>query len=218
MGEIVLVRHGQANSRATSEAEYDRLSPLGHDQARWLGDWIDTHEGGFDRVHCGTLRRQQETTAGIRSGSTVEVPEVDARLNELDYFALSRDMEIQHGLPPPRKDDWPDHMAQTFAAWEAARIAGTEPFADFEGRIREMIAEAAVPGRRVLCVSSAGVIGTAVRLVLGLPVSSMAQLVLPIGHTSITRLRVRHDGAFLHSFNATPHLDAPNRAAARTTF
>ena len=37
MGEIVLIRHGQANSHATTEEDYDRLSPLGHDQARWVG-------------------------------------------------------------------------------------------------------------------------------------------------------------------------------------
>jgi broad specificity phosphatase PhoE len=29
MGEIILVRHGQANSTATDEAGYDRLSDLG---------------------------------------------------------------------------------------------------------------------------------------------------------------------------------------------
>ena len=37
MGEVVLVRHGQANSGATDEESYDRLSDLGHQQARWLG-------------------------------------------------------------------------------------------------------------------------------------------------------------------------------------
>jgi phosphohistidine phosphatase SixA len=44
MGELVLIRHGQANSAANDEDGYDRLSDLGHQQARWLGDWLRAHE------------------------------------------------------------------------------------------------------------------------------------------------------------------------------
>ena len=56
MGEITLVRHGQANSAATDEAGYDKLSELGHQQAAWLGDWINAHDGPFDAVFSGSLR------------------------------------------------------------------------------------------------------------------------------------------------------------------
>jgi phosphohistidine phosphatase SixA len=41
---LVLIRHGQANSAANDEDGYDRLSDLGHQQARWLGDWLRAHE------------------------------------------------------------------------------------------------------------------------------------------------------------------------------
>jgi phosphohistidine phosphatase SixA len=61
MGELVLIRHGQANSAANDEAGYDRLSELGHQQARWLGDWLRAHEAPFDRVLMGSLRRHRET-------------------------------------------------------------------------------------------------------------------------------------------------------------
>ena len=50
MGEITLVRHGQANSSATTEAGYDMLTELGHQQAEWLGHWIHAHDGPFDAV------------------------------------------------------------------------------------------------------------------------------------------------------------------------
>jgi len=43
MGEIILVRHGQANSAADNEDDYDKLSDLGHQQAKWLGEWMRTH-------------------------------------------------------------------------------------------------------------------------------------------------------------------------------
>ena len=40
MTEVILIRHGQANSGARSEADYDRLSPLGRQQAAWLADHL----------------------------------------------------------------------------------------------------------------------------------------------------------------------------------
>ena len=53
MGEIILVRHGQANSYATTEEDYDRLSELGHQQAQWLGDWFRDHAYQFDHIVSG---------------------------------------------------------------------------------------------------------------------------------------------------------------------
>ena len=40
MSFITLIRHGQANSSATTEEGYDNLSELGKTQARWLGEQI----------------------------------------------------------------------------------------------------------------------------------------------------------------------------------
>ena len=56
MTEIVLVRHGQANNTATDEAGYDRLSPLGLQQADWLGAHMRATNPHFDRVITGTLK------------------------------------------------------------------------------------------------------------------------------------------------------------------
>jgi broad specificity phosphatase PhoE len=213
MGEIVMVRHGQANSGATSEAEYDRLSPLGHQQAAWLGDWMRRHETPFDHVLSGTMRRHRETAQGM--GVTPD--KADDRLNELDYFALARDVEITHGLAQPASEqDFASHIPQTFKAWHAAEITGAEPFAGFEARIRTVLVEAAEPGRRVLCVTSGGVIAMALRLALDLDTERLAQVLLPIYNSSIHRFRVLDSGTFLSSFNAIPHLDAPERADSRS--
>ena len=65
MGEIILVRHGQANSAARDEASYDRLSALGAEQARLLGDWFRAQDIGFDRVLAGTLSRHRATAAAM---------------------------------------------------------------------------------------------------------------------------------------------------------
>lgn len=73
MGTITLVRHGQANSSAKDEDGYDRLSPLGWQQAEWLGDWFRDQEENFDLVLSGSLRRQRETSAAIGFNT----PEID---------------------------------------------------------------------------------------------------------------------------------------------
>ena len=213
MGELYLVRHGQANAGATTEEGYDRLSDLGHRQARLLGAWMRDHETPFDLILSGDMRRHRETAEGM--GVTPD--HIDPRLNEMQYLALVRDMEVNHGVAPPiGPDDFADHIPQTLAAWEQATIQGSEPFATFEARIAEALAEAAKPGKRVLCVTSGGVISMVMRGALGLNTDQMAHVLLPIYNSSLHRFRIRPEGTFLMTFNGIPHLDPPELAALRT--
>ncbi|PVA05309.1 histidine phosphatase family protein [Thalassorhabdomicrobium marinisediminis] len=213
MGELYLVRHGQANSGATTEEDYDRLSGLGHAQARRLGDWMRNHEGPFDQVLCGSMRRHRETAKGMGYAPD----HIDARLNEMEYFALVRDMEVNHGIrPPASSEDFADHMTQTLNAWEQTTIAGAEPFSTFETRIQAAVSGATKPGKRVLCITSAGVIAMVMRGALGLSIEQMAHVLLPIYNSSLHRFRIRPEGTFLLTFNGIPHLDAPDLADQRT--
>lgn len=213
MGELYLVRHGQANSGATSEEDYDRLSDLGHRQAALLGAWMRDHEAPFDLTLSGTMRRHRETAHGMGYAPDLE----DDRLNEMHYFALARDMQVNHGIAPPAgPDDFATHMPQTLAAWEKATIDGSEPFATFETRILSALAEAAKPGKRVLCVTSGGVISMVMRGALGLSTDQMAHILLPIYNSSLHKFRIRPEGTFLMAFNGIPHLDRPDLADHRT--
>ncbi|MEM7670279.1 MAG: histidine phosphatase family protein, partial [Pseudomonadota bacterium] len=191
MGEIILVRHGQANSAATDEESYDKLSDLGHQQARWLGEHFRAHGLAFDLVLSGALIRHQETAAGMG----VAPDRLDTRLNELDYFNLSDALEAARGVPRPNGDRFAEHMPMVMQAWHAAEIQGQESFASFESRIRDVLKEAEQPGKRVLCVTSGGVIGMALRLILGLDPTRMAPILLPIFNTSIHRIAGRPRGA-----------------------
>lgn len=213
MGELYLVRHGQANSGATTEEDYDRLSDLGHAQAELLGHWMRDFEAPFDQVLSGTMRRHVETAADM--GFTPD--HNDARLNEMEYFALARDMEVHHNIARPETpEDFATHMPQTLAAWEKTTINGSEPFATFESRINAALAEAAKPGKRVLCVTSGGVISMVMRGALGLSTDQMAHILLPIYNSSLHKFRIRPEGTFLTAFNAIPHLDPPTLADHRT--
>lgn len=215
MGELYLVRHGQANTGATTEEEYDRLSELGHKQAGMLGDWMRDHEAPFDLTLSGDMRRHRETANGMGYPADRE----DNRLNEMHYFALVRDMQVNHGIAPPEgPDDFATHMPQTLNAWEQATIDGAEPFATFEARILAALAEAAKPGKRVLCVTSGGVIAMVMRSALGLSTTQMAHVLLPVYNSSLHKFRIRQEGIFLTAFNAIPHLDRPELADHRTHY
>jgi len=216
MGELILVRHGQANSAANDEDGYDRLSDLGHQQAAWLGDWLREYEAPFDRVLMGSLRRHRETAEGI--GEVGATPEVDPRLNELDYFNLSQAHAARTGAARPTPDTFVDHIVDVMEAWHRAEIQGNESYASFEGRVAEVLDLAATPGKRVLCVTSGGVIGMMARHLLNLDPARMAHLLVPIRNCSIHRISVLNQATILSGFNATPHLDTPDRIHARTEY
>lgn len=216
MGELVLVRHGQANSAANDEDGYDKLSDLGHQQARWLGQWLRDHEAPFDRVLMGSLRRHRETAEGM--GEMGQPPETDARLNELDYFNLSRAHASRTNAPPPTSDTFVHHIKDIMESWYRAEIEGNESFASFETRVSDVLKVASVPGKRVLCVTSGGVIGMMARHILSLDPARMAHLLVPIRNCSIHRVMVLPQAKILAGFNATPHLDTPDRVHARTEY
>lgn len=214
MGEIILVRHGQANSAADNEADYDKLSDLGHQQAKWLGEWMRTHEAPFDTVMSGTLRRQRETLDGI---GYPDAPR-DARLNEIAYYDLTDEMETATGLKRTSPDDFVTHFPLTLNAWRDGIIKGTESYDTFTSRVASLLAMAAQPGKRVLCVTSGGIIARAMAQLLDLDIPHMAKIALPIFNTSVHRIHVTPHGPMLTTFNAVPHLDHKDRTVSRTHY
>jgi len=214
MADILLVRHGQANSHAQDEDDYDRLSDLGHDQARWLGAHLQATNPHFDRVITGTLSRQIETA---RSAG-YETHERDARLNELSYFALAQAVEVQFGLPAPLDArEFARYLPQVVEHWAEDRLNEVpETFHSFHTRVDSLLGELCSLGGRTLVVTSGGVIGMVLRQILRLETQAMAEVMLQVMNSSMHRLHFVHGRLMLSSFNATPHLDAPERAHGRT--
>lgn len=217
MVEISFVRHGQAQSGARDEASYDRLSALGEQQARWLGEHFVATGRDFDRILSGRLARQRATAAALGQAAGLPVDE-DRRLDEMDYFALAAAMKRSHALDlPTDRAGFLAHMPQVLTAWENGAIdADTESFAAFEARIRSVIADAEAAGGRVLMVTSGGVIGMAMRILLRLEVPVYANVLLQVYNSSIHRYLKAGDALVLDCFNAVPHLDRPDRLHALT--
>ncbi|MGB3313992.1 MAG: histidine phosphatase family protein [Albidovulum sp.] len=217
MTELILIRHGQANSGARTEIDYDRLSPLGQQQAAWLGEHLQL-TGSFDRVISGTLRRQRETAEALNLDARPHA--LDERLNELDYFALSHALQDSHGIPFPNgPEEFAAHVPQVLQLWRVGDAGPDhESYEGFIARVSGAVEDAAQGGPGAVLVTSTGVIATLVALALGLEAVMKARMFLKVMNTSVHRFAV-HDGALhLNQFGATPHLDYPDRHAARTHY
>ena len=65
VSELFLLRHAQASF---GQADYDKLSDLGHRQSEWLGEYFAARNIVFDQVVTGAMTRHHETLAGINKG------------------------------------------------------------------------------------------------------------------------------------------------------
>ncbi|WP_161861425.1 histidine phosphatase family protein [Algicella marina] len=215
MGEIILVRHGQASFGA---ADYDKLSPLGHEQSEWLGSYFADHDMRFDTVFRGDLLRHRETFEGIASRCPLPEPRVDARFNELNYDLIQDAYLVAEGHAAPRnREEFLHHFPLIFEHWAERQVDFEhETFNVFAERVENAMRAALVPDQTTLIVTSGGVIGVALRELLGLTVRKCAELILNIHNSSIHRLRYECSSLRLAEFNACPHLAARERTHART--
>lgn len=214
MSQITLIRHGQANYGARDEAGYDRLSPLGHQQAEWLGEYLRNTGMTQARVYSGTLRRHVETAAGMGHTDPIR----DARLNELEYFTLATLLEEQTGLAiPEEREGFIDHLPKVFAHWQAGEIDGApETYAAFEARISEVLTEIAQGDGPALVVTSGGLIANVMRQALALDIAGMSRMALAIMNSSMHRMFPIGGHLSPVLFNAVPHLETPERQFAQT--
>lgn len=215
MSHITLIRHGQANTEARDENSYDKLSPLGHQQAKWLGAYLAENGPHHPRLYCGTLTRHVETAQSMAMG--LEIVR-DPRLNELEYFNLAQLLQEQQGIEiPVEREGFIDHLPTVFAAWRDSVIENPpESFAAFHDRVSSALTEIAEGDGPALVVTSGGLIAMAMRQTLGLDIPAMARVALAIMNTSMHRLFPIGDHLSPTLFNAVPHLDMPDRQFAQT--
>jgi broad specificity phosphatase PhoE len=134
MGHLYLVRHGQASFGAD---DYDQLSALGHRQSVRLGEYFAQQGLHFDAVIIGTLKRHQQTLAGILEGmQQASEPLAWPGLNEYDSEAVIAAIHPQ----PLQRPDTPELYRQHFrllrdglAQWMAGVVSphGMPPYPDF---------------------------------------------------------------------------------------
>ena len=233
MGTLTFVRHGQARP---FEKETDRLSEIGEQQARALGQYWLRQGVSFDEVYSGTLVRPRRT-AEIAGQSFAEAgktwPQLQSfpELNEYDADgitnrlipALARRDEKFRGLLAAYEHnkqtaDRNRHFQKMFevvvSAWSDSglEIEGVESSTVFRSRVQSAlnrILKAEGSGRRIAVFTSGGVIGHVVQSVLEAPAHQALQLNWRVKNCSLTEFTFGGDRISLDSFNAIPHLDDP---------
>jgi broad specificity phosphatase PhoE len=200
VGQILLVRHGQASWGA---ADYDVLSPLGERQAAALGACLAGVP--VQAVVHGAMRRQRETAEQLVQASGWAVaPSVDERWDEMDHQGVL-------DAHPPEFDGEPDD--RQFQAWfekaTARWLSGdhdgeyAEPWTAFRERVLAGF-EAFGDGTTVV-VTSAGPVSVVVAHLLESP-AAYRRIAPVVVNASVTKVVVGRRGRTLVSFNEHGHL------------
>lgn len=232
MGELVLVRHGQASFFG---ADYDELSPVGREQARALGRHWATHGVRFDSVYVGPRRRHQHTHDLVAEvfaerGLAWPAPQPLAALDEHDGVAV-----LKHALGRP--DSERDAM-ETVDPGEAGRervvreffrryravmrdwahgvleVPGVESWGEFRQRSLRALDAMCVGSGSAVAFTSGGLVSSAAGWLLGLDAERVIELSAVLRNTALSEVRFSGTRRTLVSFNALPHLPDPKASTA----
>jgi broad specificity phosphatase PhoE len=227
VARLLLIRHGQASFGAD---DYDALSGLGHEQARVLGRALAARGVKPGLVLRGSMRRHEETLAGILEGLGTSVPAVvDPGWDEFDFQHV---VEVHR---PAYRDraammaelsvaERPDRaFQQVFDAATARWSSGgfdheyAESFAGFRERVAGALARTAEllrAHRDVLAVSSGGPIAlVSAQLTAGLdaPAAVWAAFNRVSVNTGVTKVIAGRSGLSLSTFNEHTHVESEAR-------
>ena len=211
MGQLYLVRHGQASFGSD---DYDRLSELGRRQCTRLGEFFRDSGIVFQAALTGTLRRQIDSLGCIAQGMQM-APEAQAwpGLNEYDGDALVAALNPPPLPPLTSPEGARAHfrlLREGLTAWMEGRTqpAGMPRHADFVAGVRDALDHVrSNHDGAVLIVSSGGPIATAVAEVLGAPKEAAIELNMRIRNSALTEFAFTPKRHMLLTYNTLPHLD-----------
>jgi broad specificity phosphatase PhoE len=223
MSEFYLIRHGQASFGAQN---YDKLSPLGLQQAQWLGEYLCQRDIQFDAVISGNMVRHRETAEGICAGLGQSLPLMtDKGLNEFDfkniaqaYLSVNPNQQL---AKDPQRTDFYRLLKKAMLAWSAGQLPEqdlSESWCDFRDRVKAALEQICLChyGKRILVVSSGGAISMLLSLILDLDAKRLINLNMQVKNASFSHFYFNQDSVRLSSFNNVPHLDLPERIGAVT--
>jgi broad specificity phosphatase PhoE len=229
MSTIYLVRHGQGSF---GSHDYDRLSPLGREQSKLVGEHFAATGEKIDRIYSGSLRRQRETAELVAEGLGAQGAAladftVEPAFDEYDGSALLAGYASSLSADEQARAGWPELLTdrkkfQLFLelaarAWVDGRISADAlvPWSGFFGRIvaaLERIMASEGRNKTLVITTSGGVIGAAVANVLGQSNYVGIELNWAVHNASLTRLIYSTSKVSLSMFNALPHLERLGRA------
>jgi broad specificity phosphatase PhoE len=224
MGQIYLVRHGQASFGSSN---YDRLSELGTEQARLLGEWFANSEQSFHRVVMGDLKRHRQTAeaclARLPKASLTDTEWLtDPDFNEYDHHevlvkhhpAFEDPQEVKNFLAshPKARYAFQEIFAAAMARWMDGEHDReySEPWPTFQRRcVRGLqhLLDSADKSQNIVVFTSGGTIATICQHLLGLGDRQVAELNWSLVNCAVTKLLYQPDRVTLSYLNNYAHLE-----------
>jgi broad specificity phosphatase PhoE len=227
---LTMVRHGQASLFAE---DYDRLSAVGEQQGRLLGQYWARLKVVIDEVYSGPRIRQRQSAeltgaeyaeAGLHWPKLIVLDDLD----EYDLEGLSnrfaprlaeQDVEfaqlMRNYLESEGKPDRPRNFQRMFEnlvqGWQTAEppdedVESWPAFRQRVSRVIRQIQESTARGKRAVLFTSGGFIGCAVQQALGVSDRTALGLNWRIRNSSLTEFVFTPDRLTLDGFNMIPHL------------
>lgn len=213
MAELYLIRHAQASFGA---ANYDKLSPLGHEQSEELGRALKAQGVTPSAFWIGSLTRHAETLAGILRGLELDAtPQIHTGFNEFDFTALLDARYAGQPAPENMHTERKSHfrtLRDTVLEWEAGAIPNPpETWGAFTARTLDAQRAAMSPDHQcTLVISSGGAIGRIISSHLDCGPGQQIKLQLQMKNCAVNRFVYSAKSVYLHGFNETPHIHAGN--------
>jgi broad specificity phosphatase PhoE len=219
MGAIYLLRHGQASFGSD---DYDKLSAIGHAQAKVLGTALKARGVQPTLVASGTMQRHLDTAAGsLQAMGLAHVPDQHAGVNEYDHEDVIRVAEPRYvdkmlmmgelaaGGDPRRA--FQQFFRGAVMRWVEGEQQGyVETWAAFKQRslaaLDELVRRTGAKDT-TLVYTSGGFISVVVAHLLGLDDRQAFTINWTLANTGITKLVSGRDGLHLISVNEHAHLE-----------
>lgn len=226
MGQIYLVRHGQASFGA---ANYDQLSPLGFEQARLLGQWFANNRQTFQRVVCGGMARHRQTadsclaelpkahladTEWLTDPGFAEFDHVEVLVRHCPEFASPEEFKAYAARQPEPKYAFEHIFTAAMLRWMGGEYSDyTESWKQFQARciaaLERLAADAATSesSESSVVFTSGGTISAICQHLLELPDHKALEMNWSIANCSVTRLQHRPGKISLNYLNNFAHLE-----------
>jgi broad specificity phosphatase PhoE len=209
MGQVLLVRHGQASWDGD---DYDVLSEAGHRQGQRLGAALAARGVRPDLVVSGGMRRHRETVENLLDGAGLDgvSVEVDLGWDEYDHVSMLAQVPAAFAGEKPTPAEFQAWMEQATDRWIRGEHAADyhEPFADFAARVDAALRRT-VGGTRgtTVVVTSGGPISWVTATLLGGGAGLWSRLNVVCVNSGVTKLVTGRRGTTLVSFNEHTHVE-----------
>jgi broad specificity phosphatase PhoE len=225
MGQIYLVRHGQA---CFGTHDYDRLSELGLRQARLLGDALARRPWRVDRVVTGNMKRHAQTAEACLAAyrETLHAPaawSADAGFDEYDAdevmvrhrpeLADARVLQQELARSEHPRRAFQHIFTDAMTRWmEGAHDAEyRESWNGFRARVvaaLQRVLDGAGASRNIIVFTSGGPIAAICQHLLELPHRRAFEVNASIVNSGVTGLLYQPGRVSLSFLNSHAHLDA----------